>query len=36
MFVESNKNDIEIFKDINYNELTYINKDGMRILLDYR
>lgn len=35
-FVESSKNDIEIFKEINYNELTYLNRDGIRILLEYK
>lgn len=35
-FVETNKNEIEIFREINYNELTYVNKDSMRVLLDYK
>jgi hypothetical protein len=34
--VESNRDDIEIFRDINYTELTYLKKDGMKVLTDYK
>ena len=35
-FIQSNKNDVEIFRELNYTELTYVNKDAMRVLLDYK
>jgi hypothetical protein len=35
-FVESNRDDIEIFREINYTELTYLKKDGMKVLTDYK
>ncbi len=34
--MESNRDDIEIFRDINYTELTYLKKDGMKVLTDYK
>lgn len=28
--------DIDIFKEINYNELTHLKKDSMKILIEYK